>query len=75
MSYHFKIRAETIWFVAVAVLTVLMTALVQFDPDKIADWRAWAIGLGAACVRAAAGAVLALLAPKPGAVDETEPKP
>lgn len=66
MHYRFLVREETIWAVVVAVLTVLLQALVAFDPAEIADWRAWAVGLGAAMVRAAAGALLALLATPEG---------
>ncbi|PZM91983.1 MAG: hypothetical protein DIU79_12290 [Actinobacteria bacterium] len=60
-GYVFKPRPEAVWFVLVAVLTVLMQALAEFDPEAITDWRAWAIGIGAAMVRALGAAVLVLL--------------
>lgn len=62
MNYEFKIGAEAGWLVAVAVLTVVLQALVEFDPATISDWRAWAIGIGAAMVRAFGGAGLAVIA-------------
>lgn len=69
--YDFKVDQELLWFLLVAVLTALASALVEFDPSAVTDWRAWAVGLAAACVRAAAGALLAWLGarrarPEPG---------
>jgi hypothetical protein len=61
-SYTFKPKPELIWFIAVAVLTVAMQALAEFDPAMVTDWQAWAVGLGAALVRAGAGAFLAYVA-------------
>lgn len=61
MDYEFKIRPEVIWAVAIAVLTPLMAALATFDPETITDYRVWALGVGAAMVRALGGAVLARL--------------
>src|SRR5436190_22065359 len=37
---------------------VLLTNLLTFDPEHITDWKQWAIALGAALVRAGAGAAL-----------------
>ena len=59
--YEFKVRPEVAWAVAVAVLTPLLVALSTFDPEQITDWRVWAIGVGAAMVRALGGALLAVL--------------
>ncbi len=61
MNYEFK-RDEIAWFVLVAVVTVLMEALLDFDPATITDWSAWAVGLGAASVRATAAAILTAIA-------------
>ena len=61
MRYEFKAFDELFWFVLVAVVTVVLQALVEFDPARIDDWRSWAIGIGAAAVRAGAGAALAWL--------------
>lgn len=61
ITYYFKANQEAIWFVLVAAGTVVVQALATLDIDKITDWRVWAIGLGAAALRAAAGAALSLL--------------
>jgi hypothetical protein len=61
-EYEFKALAELGWFVLVAAMTVLFQVLAEFDPSTIEDWRTWFIALGAAMVRAAAGAALAWLA-------------
>ena len=60
--YDYKKAQELGWFIVVAVATVLMQALMEFDPATIVDGRAWAVSLAAASVRAAAGAALAFLA-------------
>ena len=57
--YVWKRYEELAWFVAVAVATVLFQALAEFDPTTITDYRAWGVSLGAAAVRAGAGAALA----------------
>lgn len=56
--YTFKPAAELGWAVALAVALVLLPALVTLDPAEIADWRTWAVALGGAAIRAAAGAAL-----------------
>lgn len=58
LSYHFKPLPELGWAVLIAVATVLLPALVALDPEKIADWRTWAVALAVAVIRAAAGAAL-----------------
>jgi hypothetical protein len=35
--------------------------MVTLEPEKITDWRAWAIGLGGAMVRAGGAALMAWL--------------
>jgi hypothetical protein len=68
--YEFKSLEELAWFVLVAAATVLFQVLAEFDPSTIEDWRTWFIALGAAMVRAAAGAALAWLARR-GVTQET----
>jgi len=41
-------------------MTPILLALVDFDVEKIVDWRTWAVGLLAAAVRAVAAALLAM---------------
>lgn len=60
MTYIFKANQEAIWFVLVAAGTVVVQALAAFDPATIVDWRAWAVGIAAAAIRASAGAALTL---------------
>lgn len=60
-SYTLRPKSELFWFIAVAAITVGVQALVEFDPSTITDWESWAIGIGAAMVRAAAGAFLAYI--------------
>lgn len=57
MTYTFK-PIELFWAALVAVVTVILQALITFDPAEIADWRLWAIGIGAGAVRAAAAALI-----------------
>jgi hypothetical protein len=59
VTYKFRLGPEFLWFVLTAVVTTLMQVFVTFEPSEIADWRLWLVSLGAAAVRAAAGAVLA----------------
>ena len=61
MTYTFK-PIELFWAALVAIITVVLQALVNFDPMQIVDWKVWAIGIGAASVRAAAAALLVFFA-------------
>lgn len=63
-TYSFKTAAEIGWAVFVAVATVILTELVTFNENTLADPRAWGTALVAACVRAAAGAALAFFRPE-----------
>lgn len=45
----------------VAALVPLLEALSHLDPQAITDWRAWAVGLGAGAIRAAASAIISAL--------------
>lgn len=61
MRYEFKRIDELLWAAAVAAAVAVLQALVSFEPERITDWRLWAISLVAGSVRAAAGAALAAL--------------
>lgn len=56
-AYDFHLTPEAVWFVLTAVATVLLQAFQGAPPT---DYRTWLIGLGAAAVRAALGAILDL---------------
>lgn len=76
MTYKFKPLPELYWGVVIAASLVILQALVTLDPDKITDVRTWAIAIGGATVRAAAGAALDYIrrsmtqAPEPTLADE-----
>ncbi len=59
--YNWKWGQELLWAVLIAVSTSLLQVLVDFDPAQVADWKLWAISLGAGSVRAAAVALLAMV--------------
>lgn len=58
MKYRFKALPELYWSVLTSAATVLLLALVSFDPTTIDDWQTWAVALGAGMLRSAAGAAL-----------------
>lgn len=58
-AYNYKRAAELGWALLTAVGIVLAQAMVTLEPEKITDWRAWAIGLGGAMVRAGGAALMA----------------
>lgn len=58
MTYRFKPLPELYWGVVIAAALVLLQGLVTLDPERITDWRTWAIALGGGMVRAAAGAAI-----------------
>ena len=58
MTYRFRPLEELLWGVVVAGATVLLIELVGLHPDAITDVQSWAVALGAAMVRAMAGAAL-----------------
>lgn len=58
MQYRFKPWQELVWGVIVAGATVLLIELVGLHPEAITDVQSWAVALGAAMVRAMAGAAL-----------------
>lgn len=55
--YNFKFKQEVVWVVLVAAGTVVLQALVDFDP-MMSDYKVWAIGIGAGIIRAASAAAL-----------------
>lgn len=59
MDYKFVVLREAAWAAFIAIALLVLQTLVGFDPNGINDWKAWAIALGGAAVRAAAAAVLA----------------
>lgn len=61
MTYTFK-PIELFWAALTAITTVVLQALVDFDPSTITDWQAWAVGIGAGAVRAGAAALLVAIA-------------
>lgn len=71
MTYRFKPLPELYWGVAIAASLVLLQALVTLDPERVTDWRTWAIALGGAAVRASAGAALDYI--RRSVVTEPEP--
>lgn len=64
MTYNFKFFQELGWAAFIAAAIQLLQVLVLFDPSKITDWRTWAVALAAGCVRAAAGAAIAVFGAK-----------
>jgi hypothetical protein len=71
MTYKFRPLPELGWGVAIAAGLVILQALVTLDPEKIADWRTWAVALGGAAIRAAAGAAIDWI--RRSMADEPEP--
>ena len=58
MTYRFHAVPELYWSVVTSAATVLLLALVSFDPTTIDDWQTWLVALGAGMLRSAAGAAL-----------------
>lgn len=56
MKYRFKPLQELYWGLLTGVGIVLFQALLTLEPEKVSDWRAWAVGLGGALVRVIGGA-------------------
>ena len=59
MRYDFERGKELAWFALVAAFTFLLVLAVDFDPDTVTSWQAYAVTAGAGMLRAAAAAVLA----------------
>lgn len=72
MRYKFQPLQELYWGVLTAALLVLLPALVTLEPEKITDWRVWAVALGGSTLRAAAGAGLDYVR---RAITQEEPEP
>lgn len=73
MTYRFKPWQELYWGILVAGATVLLLELAGLNPDAITDWRGWAVALGAAMVRAMAGAGIDYLRRSMTDGDDDEP--
>lgn len=73
MKYRFKPLEELYWGVVTAASIVLLQALFTLQPEAVSDWQTWAVALGGATVRAAAGAALDWL--RRSAVDQDDPLP
>ena len=58
MNYRFLPAQELYWGVLVAASLVLLQALFTLKPEEVADWRVWAVAVGGATVRAAAGSAI-----------------
>lgn len=61
--YNWKRWPELAWAVGIAVIVVLATTAVSFEPETIVNWQTWAVGVGGACVRAVGVALLAVFKP------------
>lgn len=61
MSYTFKPGPEMVWFVVVAIATVVLQAIVTQGATAPTDMSAWLLGVGVAAVRAVLGALLQLM--------------
>ena len=59
MDYKFVVLREAAWAAFIAVALVVLQAFVGIQPETITDWKAWAIALGGAGLRAGAAAILA----------------
>ena len=59
--YDFKPAEEFGWAALVAAVVASLQIVESSDPATVTDWRAGAIALAAAAVRAAAGGMLARL--------------
>jgi len=58
VTYNFKVIQEAAWAIFIAVAVFALTELAGHA--DFADWKAWLPVLGAGCLRAAAGAALAV---------------
>lgn len=56
-----KLRHDLTWGAVTAVAVTVLSALVEFRPEAVTDWRVWAAGLGGAAVRSGAQATLQAL--------------
>ena len=61
MNYDFKVVAEFAWAVFLAAFVSALQVIVTTQFETLTDWRTWAVSLGAAVARTAAGAAIALL--------------
>lgn len=59
MNYKFVVLREAGWAAFIAVALLVLQTLIGIQPEAIEDWKAWAVALGGAGIRAGAAAVLA----------------
>ena len=62
MRYDFKHIEESVWVVVVAV--VVFAAMEAAGHQDFSDWKTWLPVLAGGCIRAAAGALVAVLTKK-----------
>jgi hypothetical protein len=60
-EYSYKPWAEAFWFALVSVVIYLGTALEEFNPDALTEWRTYIIALAGGAVRAFAGGFVAVV--------------
>ncbi len=65
MDYTFNVTRETVWFLLIAFLTPIFTALAAFDETSLTEWQPWAVGIFAAAIRALFAAVLSVVGGSP----------
>ena len=63
--YNWKRAEELAWIALVGAGIFLLEMAFRFDPGQVQDWKAWAVAAAGGAVRAAAGAVLAKVRPRP----------
>jgi len=62
VRYDFKHIEESVWVVVVAV--VVFAAMEAAGHQDFSDWKTWLPVLAGGCIRAAAGALVAVLTKK-----------
>lgn len=65
MTYKFKPGPEFWWAILTMAGYELAQILVTLQPEKIADWRTWAVATAGAVVRGVAGGIISTI-PKRG---------
>ena len=59
--YNFKLIEELIWAAGISASVYILGELVFFNAATITDWHTWGIALASGSIRAAAGAMLAMI--------------
>ena len=55
---NLTLRHALVWGIVTALVTTIATALLDFNPMAIVDWKVWGSGIAGAAVRSIAQAVL-----------------